>query len=597
MEVFSRREESDAIRRIYVINLDRKPDRWNRQRRELDRFRERHGHPLSAIVRRFSAVDSRYLNPAQNLQTLHPTFTLADQLTVDPNPRLRIDDVARGHEIRMTKQETAVALSHIEVWKLIANGDVPSALVLEDDVFMARGFARKLQTAWSAVTTSGGGPHFDLLHLAYREVHQPDSSLDSRPKRRLEPGIWEASGYVLTRHGARKLLDRLPARGPIDLWLNLQFPHLCVYTAARPIIEQRIDEPSTNAYSVLPVLSQVGVITREKPLVHTSHRLAGPIIAFGPKGAGLTVLATALSMNGYTCLSDLNVMPHEELSALRTGQKRRAFNAYVNVGSLQGILGAIASANPQARFIDTSQDDHLRDVLPRNRLHLPVDIVDKWATLSDFLGIEYPSFPYPDDADLGQRAVAESPTCVRANAATDLKFDRSPWILQHGDRRWAGIKVGARPAREPVETAVVNWANGDTLDQEIWFLRNDTFPSNLALFTPTNYRAQPGRSAVLTLREEATTVRQYTSAAIASRQTYLYGSFTAELRPARVPGLITGLFLHRNGPRQEIDIEFLGKDTTKMLVNVYYNPGPHGTRLEYGYRGTPTQVDLGFDAA
>jgi beta-glucanase (GH16 family) len=57
------------------------------------------------------------------------------------------------------------------------------------------------------------------------------------------------------------------------------------------------------------------------------------------------------------------------------------------------------------------------------------------------------------------------------------------------------------------------------------------------------------------------------------------------------------MFLHRNGPRQEIDIEFLGKDTTRMLVNIFYNPGPEGTKLEYGYRGTPTLIDLGFDAA
>ncbi len=69
------------------------------------------------------------------------------------------------------------------------------------------------------------------------------------------------------------------------------------------------------------------------------------------------------------------------------------------------------------------------------------------------------------------------------------------------------------------------------------------------------------------------------------------------MKPARVPGLITGVFLHRNSPRQEIDIEFLGKDATKLLANVYYNPGDEGTRLEYGYRGAPTLIDLGFDAS
>src|SRR5207248_6464666 len=35
----------------------------------------------------------------------------------------------------------------------------------------------------------------------------------------------------------------------------------------------------------------------------------------------------------------------------------------------------------------------------------------------------------------------------------------------------------------------------------------------------------------------------------------------------------------------------------KMLVNVFYNPGVEGSRMEYGYRGTPTLIDLGFDAS
>jgi beta-glucanase (GH16 family) len=69
------------------------------------------------------------------------------------------------------------------------------------------------------------------------------------------------------------------------------------------------------------------------------------------------------------------------------------------------------------------------------------------------------------------------------------------------------------------------------------------------------------------------------------------------VKPSNVRGVITGIFLHRNAPRQEIDMEFLGKDTNKLLVNVYYNPGEEGTKLEYGYRGTPVLIDLGFDAS
>jgi len=34
-----------------------------------------------------------------------------------------------------------------------------------------------------------------------------------------------------------------------------------------------------------------------------------------------------------------------------------------------------------------------------------------------------------------------------------------------------------------------------------------------------------------------------------------------------------------------------------MLINVYYNPGDDGAELNYGYRCTPVQIDLGFDAS
>lgn len=357
-DVFSMGGEPAALQRIYVINLDRKLDRWRRQRAELNRFRERHGERLSVLTRRFSAVDARYLPVAPDPQMINRSFTLAEQLTVDPNPLLPIDDRARAHEIFMTRQEVAVALSHIEVWKLIADGDVSSALILEDDVVLGRRFAKNLQVTWEALTTANGDLHFDLLYLAFRDLREQTPEASSLPKRRLEPGIWEASGYVLSREGARNLLKRLPAHGPIDLWLNLQFADLRVFTAAKRMIEQKIDEPSTNSYSVLPVLSQVGAITREKPLVHGTRRLPALVVGLGNSGSGLTALAKALSMVGFTCISDLRTLPRDEYLALISVTRKRAFNAYVNIGCLtKSDLEAIAARQPRARFIVTGEDD------------------------------------------------------------------------------------------------------------------------------------------------------------------------------------------------------------------------------------------------
>lgn len=597
--VFSHRNDADdALRRIYVINLDRRPDRWRRVQRELDRFQDRNGERLSAVARRFSAVDARYMEAAPNSATLIPKFTLADQLTVDPSPLLCANDEMRARKIEMTRQEVAVALSHIEVWKLISDGDVPSTLVLEDDIFMTCGFARDLEATWSSLAgPAPGGPSFDLLYLAFNEVGNVASVRNGAGARRLQaPGIWEASGYVLSREGARKLLDQLPVCGPVDLWLNMQFGRLSAFTAARPLIEQRIDEPSTNSYSILPVLSQVGVITREKPLVPAARSLSGPVVGIGSPASGLTALGMALSMLGYTCCSDLDRLPPDEERALLRGGRGRLFNAYVNIGSLSPeALAQVVRANPGARVIVTSADQALPAEVGDHALRLTPEVKDCWAALSEFLGIDYPAFPYPASLDLGPRTIAPRVPLRSARSSKDVKSDRGPWILKPTRIKWGGITINAGPFQHAL-AARVDWASGAALDREAWTLRDDTFPSNMALFTPTNV-SQLGTHALLTLREEQTQVRGLTSGAIASRASYRYGRFRAELRPSGVTGVVTGVFLHRNGPRQEIDIEFLGKDTTAMLVNVFYNPGPEGTKLEYGYRGTPTLIDLGFDAA
>lgn len=591
----------DTIQRIYVINLDRKPDRWHQISRELGRFHDRSSVPLTSITHRFSAVDARYLKDKPDATKLRPQYSLADQLQVEPNPRLCGDVESRRRCIVMTPQEIAIALSHMEIWKLIAECDVPYTLILEDDVYFPRGFARSLDAAWRTVIsrTSEVGI-FDLLYLSFSEVrfYQKTEKRQKGLVRRPRTGIWQASGYVLSREGALRLLELLPAHGPIDLWLNLKFDELNVLSTQYPIIEQRIDVPSTNSYSVLPVLSQVGALTREKPLVVRARKLTGPVFAYGEPGSGLTALATALSMLGYTCCSDLRELPAREQNNLLRKSQKRVFNAYVNIGSLRDhSFTAIATLYPHARFIATTSADGQSDVnYPKRTLVLAEDDKDKWAALSTFLKLEYPVFPYPNCGDIGQREVSELGHENVANLTNQLKFDTSPWIAS--TKGWQGMSIPqASQDIGPMTNKIQEWSCGVNLDPISWKLRNDTFPSNLALFVPSNFEADSSEAARLTLRKEMTPVRSFTSGAIASRQTFLYGTFMAELRPSNVSGVITGIFLHRNGPRQEIDIEFLGKDTTKMLVNVYYNPGIEGTKLEYGYRGTPVLIDLGFDAA
>src|SRR5690606_27979087 len=78
---------------------------------------------------------------------------------------------------------------------------------------------------------------------------------------------------------------------------------------------------------------------------------------------------------------------------------------------------------------------------------------------------------------------------------------------------------------------------------------------------------------------------------------YLYGRFEAVIKVSRTPGVVTGIFLHRDSPRQEIDIEIAGNRPDRLLVNVFYNPGNEGSKFDYGYRGAASYIDLGFDAS
>lgn len=587
VKAFSNHRNHDSIGRIYVINLDRKPKRWKSVRKELSRFLSGENQPLTTLTRRFSAVDARYLSAAPQPDILKPTFTLAEQLAVHPDPLLIIDDSARVRTISMTKPEIAIALSHIEVWKLIASGEAEFVMVLEDDVMMRPGFARKLNKEWPTLLAEKA----ELIYLSFKDVSGVTWTDPKSVRRRTNPGLWEASGYVLSRGAAQKLLSLLPANGPIDLWMNFRFGDVRTYTTSTQLIEQRLAEPSTNSYSVLPVLSQVGSVTREKPLVLKAKQMRRPVIAVGPEGSGLTSLAVALSTLGYSVVSDLSDIPDKELAHVQEHKRGIAFDAFVNVGAFNDTLLARIMTNKRALLIITDRRKLPTGIPHERALHLPPETADKWDYLSRFLKVDYPSFPYPADPDVGRRQL-KATTSTNANIIyTDLEWDRSPWIMS-ASRLQGGLTLTS--IKMP-SVGIAKWHKGDHLLEDVWFLREDTFPSNMAIFQPLNVKVN--KTIELTLKSQKSLVREYSAAAIAMRAHVLYGSFGASLRPARGSGVITGLFLHRSGPRQEIDIEFRGKDTTKMLINVFYNPGAEDTKLEYGYRGTPTEIQLEFDAA
>lgn len=597
---------AERIERVYVINLDRQSDRWDEMRRELDQILDCSGDALTQRTVRFPACDSRsFARSPKPDDEVGPIYTLRDQLFVEPQPCVLPDRFELDRPIRMSWQEVAVARSHVGVWRHIATGEDAYALVLEDDAWFNWRFGRYVDRAWRECAPDRDGTAlFDVLYLSYKEVRGgAQKSLLSASVFRPVRGLWYLSGYVLSREGARKLIRLLPCRGPVDLWMNHQFDALEVRATRRSLISQRSDLGSANSYSILPALSRIGVLDCEGQSLFQNRPQQRPVFAFGEGGSGLSSLAMALSMLGYRCCSDLQGLPEEEREQLLSGSSDRVFDAYVNIGSLMASAATLRERYPAAKFIVTTSNGaasngegvSLPDGLSGDDVAvLHLDAADKWKIVCEHLRCAPPACAFPEMADLGQRPLLDVDAGTRlAVALGEQRRDLSPWVVEPRPV-WRGIRAGS-----PTSAAarVVFDDRLESLDSERWLVRDDTFPGNLGLFRPANVECRDGVGTVLSVRREPLGVRDFSAASISSRDRFLFGRFEATLQASKVPGVITGFFLHRDSPRQEIDVEIVGKRSDCLLVNVFYNPGTEGARFDYGYRGAPTIIGLGLDAS
>ncbi len=81
--------------------------------------------------------------------------------------------------------------------------------------------------------------------------------------------------------------------------------------------------------------------------------------------------------------------------------------------------------------------------------------------------------------------------------------------------------------------------------------------------------------------------RPYSGGEYRTLRTFSYGHFEVRMKAARASGIVSSFFTYTGAPWDEIDVEILGKDTTKVQFNYFVN----------GTGGHEALVDLGFDAS
>lgn len=605
--VFNVLNIGENIEKIYVINLDRQPDRFARVQSEFSRIADTSRNRLIGILERVAAVDAVNLENDMYIDYVDSKYTLGEQLFVDPCQALP-QGINLDMEIDMSKQEIAVALSHIKVWKKIASGAEPYALVIEDDICLHPKFCNLMESSWNEIKNKEKGSDlFDILFVSFKEVDLgAEKTKYTNNTFQLFRGIWYMSGYVLSKEGANKLIEMLPLRGPVDLWVNHKFDRIKALMTKKSIIPQRSEEVSGNFYSVMPILSKIGVINDGSPSVFKNKPTTNlPVFAIGKENGKLTSIAMALSMLGFRCCSDLDKLPMSDKKSLIKNLSDRKFDAYVNVKCIDDHLAELCQTYPNAYLIVLSRgffkeelDKIRKDWLDRVLVLNEQESIN-WKPICEFFGLVPPVSPFPDLLELGQRkgGAEENKPNINANSQW-LEADDSPWIIPQSND-WQGLElesVNLISKNNNEETYVLE-DDFQINNRDIWSLRDDTFPGNECMFSPSNLSVNKDYTYVFTAKKQNMEVRKYSSAAITTHKSFLYGRCEAELKPPKISGFVTGIFLHRDSPRQEIDIEFTGNNPTKMLTNVYYNPGVEGARFDYGYRGTPLQIELGFDAS
>ncbi len=152
--------------------------------------------------------------------------------------------------------------------------------------------------------------------------------------------------------------------------------------------------------------------------------------------------------------------------------------------------------------------------------------------------------------------------------------------------------LSSAAADESLESAryTQNWSLWDPMDYYNTGTFNKANWTNGGMFNcgwkPENVSFSGGKMAIK-LDNSWSHGKQYSSGEYRTNNTFSYGTFETNMMAAKGDGLVTSFFLYTGSPWDEIDVEILGKDTTKVQFNYYVNGVANNEKI----------IDLGFDAA
>ncbi|AIN96511.1 glycosyltransferase family-like protein [Leishmania panamensis] len=236
----------------YVLNLDRRPDRWAHVQQQVKRAKLQKFLKPGVEVTRFSGVDGNELDVAG----LHNDGVLTDL----GYQRYQLPTEQKLYGMDLTKGAIGCALGHRAVWRRVVAEHRECALILEDDLEFHHQFARQFAERWSRVPADWGIVHMGGLDLL---------ASDKLPRPYIADGIRlayhghrELTAYVVHAASAQRCLDlTLPMTWQVDTHIS---SCLADDTAAQ---DQYIADPKTYVFQPSLVIQLMSFTTdvQKKP--------------------------------------------------------------------------------------------------------------------------------------------------------------------------------------------------------------------------------------------------------------------------------------------------------------------------------------------
>jgi GR25 family glycosyltransferase involved in LPS biosynthesis/GT2 family glycosyltransferase len=210
------KDSQNALRlETFVVNLDRRTDRWNAIESTLNGL-----HTLECI--RYPAVDGSTLVPNVQLQQIFD-----------------------GNDYNMRRGMVGCALSHIQLYIDLLHSDASTYCILEDDITFVPEFDAKLAHVYDQVKDF----EWDMLYLGHHLAKDwiADESYDRGTMPRIEKwnrtmslnrSLGGTGGYLISKSGAKKLLafinktgmtngiDTVQQKAGNDINIFYSIPHL-----------------------------------------------------------------------------------------------------------------------------------------------------------------------------------------------------------------------------------------------------------------------------------------------------------------------------------------------------------------------------------